>query len=164
MSTKASRFELARQEAQVDWLKVLSIGLIPQRGFKLLDARLMILEIVEGHDNLTVVGVPLHSNPLKRLEQVENAWRETSSLRTIPVGIVYIGTDDDGGVNQDQLAKAAVRAAADISNLDVDEMTDSLLAMAFAIASRVLWTGPNRADKFITVTQLTPKPDSARSA
>ena len=146
MSTKTIKLELARQEAQVDWLEVLSIGLIPQPGFKLLDTRLMILEIVEGHDNITVVGVPLHPNPLNRLEQVENAWRETSSLRRIPVGVVYIGTDDDGGVNQDQLAKAAVRAAADISNLDVDEMTDSLFAMAFAIASRVLSTGPNQAE------------------
>jgi hypothetical protein len=157
MSTKASRFETAREEAQKAWLRVLSTDLTPGPGFKLLAKRLMILEIAEGHGDFKVTGVALDPDP-HHLDQVFNAWTESSGRRTIPVGIVYIGTDDDGGTDEGELVMAAIRAGAEILNLDADEMTDSILGMASTIALRVLSTGPDRAEKFITVTKLVAKP------
>lgn len=43
-------------------------------------------------------------------------------------------------------------------NFDVGKMSDSLSETAFLIALQVLSKGPDRADKFIVVTTLVPRP------
>jgi hypothetical protein len=137
MSTKAESFEFFRSEAQMAWSRFLAAEPILPHGLKPLAVRLMILEIVEGTD-IKVLDEPLDPDPRECLNQVQRAWAESPTRRTIPVGTILIGVNDFGPADSSMFVSAAVQAVAVITDQDAEKLTDSLSDRAAAIASRVL--------------------------
>ena len=133
---EASRLEIIRTEAQKEWLRVLSTELTHPNVLKPIAMHLMILEIVEGDGTLELIAVPFSCDPRERLNQVQNAWTESSARRTIPAGIIFIGVNDVGPA--DGVRFVAPHVVAEISNDDVEQLTDWMSDCAAVIASGVL--------------------------
>lgn len=136
MSTEASAFKLAQKEAEMVWERVLSAELTNPYVLVLLAIHLMILEIIEGDGTRKLVSVPFSHDPRERIDQVQNAWTVSSTRKTIPAGIIFIGVNDLGPA--DSVHIVAPYALAEILDDDVDELADWLSERASKIASGVL--------------------------
>src|ERR1700749_3515454 len=143
MGTGESKFEIARKEVPMIWREIVSItDATPQLKFKPLATCLMTLEIVEGGESNTVTGVAFESGVAARIAQIQRALTENSGgLKTIPVGVVFVGKTDDGtnrGIDEIALVGHAVRWAAEIVDSDTEEVIRTLEADGVKLASHML--------------------------
>jgi len=136
MSIKTTKLEIARKEAQMVWLRVLSTELTNPNVLEPLAIHLMILEIIEGDGTRELISVPFSRDPCERIDQVQNAWTVSSARKTIPAGIIFIGVNDLGPA--DSVHIVVPYALAEILDDDVEEMADWLSERASKIASAVL--------------------------
>src|SRR5580693_5708092 len=118
MGTEESKFESARDEVPMTWREIVSItDATAQLRFRPLAACLMILKMTEGGESHTITGEPLESGVTARIEQIQRPLTESSGLKTIPVGVVFVGKTDDGtnrGIDEVALVPDAVRWVSEI--------------------------------------------------
>lgn len=134
--------EGGRLEIPVIWHEIVSItDATPQFKFKPLAACLMTLKIIEGGERHTITGVAFESGVAARIAQIQQALTESSELKTIPVGVVFVGRTDDGtnrGIDEVALVLDAVDWAAEIVGSDLEEVVRALFDSGAKFASRML--------------------------
>jgi hypothetical protein len=135
-----SSHESARQAVPAVWKQILLItDKTPVHGFKPSAARLIIAEIAEDYDGITFASAPFGTEKRERIEQIQNAMRNTANGITIPVGVVFVaeyGTNE--GLDEVVPLPDAVEALAQISNRSVDDVVGILSAEGASIASVLL--------------------------
>jgi hypothetical protein len=147
------KFEAACRNVPNAWAKIVSITDRSLRfGFKPLAMGLLVLKINEGQDNYKIICTVLESGVANGLEQVKNAFTETTDQTTLPVGVIVVGRTPDGsnrGIDEVVLVTDSVAAVADLANSDVEAVASALADEGAAFASRML-LGPNGGYDAIT--------------
>ncbi len=142
METEGSRFEHARMDVPRTWSKIVGVtDRSPRFAFRPLAARLLILKIHEGEEFYTTTAAAFESDPAKRIAQIQQAWSE--SAKTVPVGVVFVGTATDGtnnALDEVALVPGAVGVAAELLDADVPQLINSLSDNGAEFASRMLQT------------------------
>jgi hypothetical protein len=108
----------------------------PGLKFKPVAACLIVAHVLSRSTQIR--SVPFEDAPEKRLEQIQNTFREVEDDLTLPVGAVFVGEQLGKGVDDTVLVPGIVRVIASIANRSEQDMIEEFLN-AGAVFAGLVW-------------------------